>query len=332
MVAGIGGIFIYWFVAKKISFKDLCGYAALLLLGVLLFFGLEVYIHSDLLSELFSNQALQTTEVVESNIISKVVTALFAMLSKAFFSGLESYIFLVFVLVLVVGMLSRRDNVSAVYMTIAVFLISYILVSAVRGGSQRFIYMILPVIFLLAGIVISKMDWKQMKGKIVMAVVLLYMLFNAAYSMKQMYVNYGTLDEYIAYGNELKQEMADIGDGRVFTSYDMALTLDGVNKFYMENFSFYAPASEEELMDILDARGVKYIMVDERMRIRMEDGGDEFNIKMAWYNYMRELLGREYSLKKEIYNKFYRQNKGKPAADKRGFRTEIWEKTNLGEK
>lgn len=337
VVAGVG--FVLCFLAYKhiISFKKLLSFSFLLLTFTFLLFFIQTFNNFDALLGTFTNPELQTSQISNGNIFLKYPKAFYTMMFDSFSRGKSNLSFGLFTLIGVLlsflfikNKKESNDNKNNVLIACMLFLFGYSIFSAFRGGSEKFIFMASSVFLYFSLIAISFFQTKQLSKytkllfKLSFVYIIIFILFHSINIADYIIKNKNQWTTYKNYSNDIKNIIKD-ETPVVFTNYSNYLAFKNP-KFYIENFPFQPPASEKEFNNTMSKYNIKYIIITERDRMRIE-GDDENTTKYKWYLFLGQYLKNNGKHIENVYNPYYIKNKEKKYTDPRGFKNEIWEIT-----
>ena len=294
------------------------------LTGILLFV-LPIVFHINEFRALMNTPVLQTSGLTSGHALLNLPRAIWEMADKTFLQkgvlgSLHFGLFLVFAMLF---LLRSKKELPVLMLS---WLAAYILFSAFRGAGVRFVYFLLPLLYLLAVFAIPETK-QSSRGKKYLAYgciifLVVYSIANGLNVLQNTYQFRGQWQAYRRFRNDLQRHIPDKA-GRVMTTFDLLPAFPERPLFFHESFNFVSLKNFEHFAAIMRRYNIRYFIVDERSRIRMR-GDDEYGIGGDWYIYWRRYLNQYANPHHVVYNRYYRKNKEVPPKDPRGFRNEIW--------
>ena len=141
---------------------------------------------------------------------------------------------------------------------------------------------------------------------------------NVFQSLKEINKNYGQSEAYEQYSNEIKS-IINNSDSLIMMRYNMAWTADNP-KFYLANYNFREFKNQSEFNVLMKNYEIKYILIDETTRQRMDDSKKG----KLLHNFLKVYIEDNFELRKIFYNKFYIKNKLYTHRYKEGYKNELW--------
>lgn len=304
-----------FFVFKRISAKQFLYLTSFSIFIFIIFFILPIYNNFEIVQETFNNSGL--TKSSGSFHWSNLIIMLKDSISGGLYQKVLALFFCCLIYTNLLNCFSKNHEKIVPY--IFLFLIILLTIVSFRSNGARHLYIFLPVIYSMLFFSLKELDEKYKKHKVIVNLFFCIVLFlNIGNSTKNIIKNYGQTNAYKDYAGDINEIVKT--DGLVMARYSAAWAINNP-KFYIANFNFKEFQSQEEFDDLIKNFKLRYLIIDEPTRQRMENPMQGEN----WHRFLKDSLSRNYRLKKIFYNKFYIRNKLYKHRYKKGYKNEIWE-------
>lgn len=335
LVAFVAAILILT-LKQMIKWKTLLLVFALTGVTSLVVFVLPMISQWQVFKALMVGEGFQTSDLTSGSAFSNYPISLLLLVFKGFTNGIQvlhGILFVAFLFLYFILSYQKRltENFRLLFLTLLIVSVVFLLVVALRGhGEGRFVNFMIPILFLcfaeMLGVLFTS-DNRKMRYPKIAAIVFLILFGGVSLGRTTLYAwnNRGQWQAYKEYARDIKAVIG-MAEGRVLTTFDFWLALQQYPKLFLEVTKDDILQTYEEVKEMFDSHQVNYALVDERSKIRMSGQSDEHGIGGIWYMHWKDLLDNEYVKIGSVYNRYYRQNKGLPPDDPRGFETEIWKR------
>ncbi|MDA9973151.1 glycosyltransferase family 39 protein [Candidatus Pelagibacter ubique] len=300
---------------KKILFKQFVYLSIFLLILFMLIVGLPIFQKFELFKEVFTNQ----TTLESINFFNGL--NIFLMFKNSITGGiyqlLIALLFIIIIYSLTLNFFNHKPNADS-FFYILVFITVILIVSSLRASSARHLYIFLPLIYLATIFSINNISKDLKTNKLVLlSVIGIILVLNLGKSLINFKQNYGQVKAYDLYADKINNIAKS--EGYVLARYNMAWAINNP-KFYISNFSFKTFKNQNDFDELMSKYDLKYLLIDEPTRERMDDPKE----RKVWYKFFKNYMEDNFEIKETFYNKFYIKNKSYKYQYQEGYKNEIW--------
>lgn len=330
---GFAGVLAYLAGARRITTKQALGYVGVLSATAALVFALPVVLNWPVFLEVMQGDGLQTSDLSSGAAFLAWPRSLLLSLFYGTTLGIQvlhgGLFFVGVVLTIVLERRSALDEpISRLLVSFAIFASLFVASTALRGDTQgRSVNFVVPVLMYIVAhlLAIAWRERRNLNGLVKSAAIVVLLGWTAVAGGRtglSALSNRGQQQAYARYARDVS-ELVGSAQGRMFTTMDFWLAFESYPKLFLEVTKDNTPALLEEVSDLFRQHDVQYAIVDERSRdrIRQQQTG---LVPSDWYSHWYELMQTDYDLVGIVFNEYYRENKGEPPVDSRGFASEIW--------
>lgn len=319
VLVAFGLTVLFLLFSMELSLTNFKGILFALIPSFFFLFLLPVFLNYELLQEYFSSETFSENhgEIYWYN--------LGIMFHNSFFKGggYQALLFLTFLFLFFIIYSAYRKTNNMMVKVWMIFIFTILGVLSLRSNGERHMYMFLPLfyfgmLFFENGAVNFLRSRVNLFKFFLVGLVIIY----TCLGIVRAYKNFGQSKAYNSYAKEVNEFISD--DGYVLSRYTSAWAIENP-KFYLSNFVHSKVYNQNEFDEIINKYNIKYILVDETTRDRINKNDSLF----LWHSYLRNSLEKHFTLGKVFYNEFYLQNKLKVPVHKNGYKTEIWVKNDL---